>query len=113
MKTKTFRNLAFILHRYIGLAVGLLLALIGLTGSLLVFEPEISEFLTTRQFGQVIPQEQQLSSEKILDIAKAAYPMQPVAIHLPKDRYHPYSLQMTSPDANPKVYLDRLQRSIC
>ncbi len=106
MKTKTFRNLAFILHRYIGLAVGLLLAFVGLTGSLLVFEPEISKFLTTRQFGQVIPQEQQLSSEKILDIAKAAYPMQPEAIHLPKDRYHPYVLQMTSPNANPKIYLD-------
>lgn len=107
MKTKTFRNLAFILHRYIGLAVGLLLAFVGLTGSLLVFEPEISEFLTTCQFGQVIPQEQQLSSEKILDIAKTAYPsLQPVPIHPPEDRYHPYTLQMTSPDANPNVYLD-------
>lgn len=87
--------------------MGLLLAFVGLTGSILVFKPEISYFLTTRQFGQVIPQEQQLSPEKILDIAKAGYPnLQPVAIHLPKERYHPYTLQMASPDANPKVYLD-------
>jgi len=107
VKAKKFRNLAFTLHRYIGLAVGLLLAFVGLTGSILVFEPEISEFLTTRQFGQVIPQEKQLSAEKILDIAKAAYPsLQPLAIHPPEDRYHPYTLQMTSPDANPKVYVD-------
>jgi uncharacterized iron-regulated membrane protein len=87
--------------------VGLLLAFVGLTGSILVFKPEISDFLTTRQFGQVITQEQQLSPEKILDITKAGYPsLQPVAIHLPKERYHPYTLQMASPDANPKVYLD-------
>jgi uncharacterized iron-regulated membrane protein len=90
VKTKTFRNLAFTLDRYIGLAVGLLLAFVGLTGSILVFEPEISDFLTTRQFGQVIPQAQQLSPEKILDIAKAAYPsLQPVAIHLPKSAIIP------------------------
>jgi uncharacterized iron-regulated membrane protein len=39
MNSKTIRNLAFFLHRYIGLAVGSIL-IVGLTGSLLVFQKE-------------------------------------------------------------------------
>ena len=35
MRSRKFRDIAFILHRYIGLAVGLLIAFVGLTGSLL------------------------------------------------------------------------------
>jgi uncharacterized iron-regulated membrane protein len=34
MKTRKFRDIAFMLHRYIGLAVGLLIVFVGLTGSL-------------------------------------------------------------------------------
>ena len=32
---RKIRNLAFSLHRYIGLAVGIILVIVGLTGSLL------------------------------------------------------------------------------
>ncbi|MUG95173.1 hypothetical protein F7734_23570 [Scytonema sp. UIC 10036] len=48
MKSRKFRDIAFILHRYIGLAVGILIAFIGFTGSLLVFKPEIEQFLISR-----------------------------------------------------------------
>lgn len=48
MHSKILRQVLFSLHRYIGLAVGLLLAFIGLTGSLLVFESEIDHWLTER-----------------------------------------------------------------
>ncbi|MEH2288674.1 PepSY-associated TM helix domain-containing protein [Nostoc sp.] len=44
MQEKSFRHLVFKLHRYIGLAVGLIAILVGLTGSLLVFQSEISNF---------------------------------------------------------------------
>jgi uncharacterized iron-regulated membrane protein len=36
MKSKRIRDVVFIVHRYIGLAVGILAAAIGLTGSLLI-----------------------------------------------------------------------------
>lgn len=54
------RKLAFTLHRYIGVMLGLLLVLIGLTGSLLVFGNEIDRFLNL-QLLQVTPQGQRVS----------------------------------------------------
>ncbi|WP_375452868.1 hypothetical protein [uncultured Nostoc sp.] len=41
--------------------------IIGFTGSLLVFEKEINQFLISQQFGQVIPQEQRLPIESVLE----------------------------------------------
>ncbi|MGF1589693.1 MAG: PepSY domain-containing protein [Pleurocapsa sp.] len=46
LNTRKIRNLAFCLHRYIGLAVGLILVIVGLTGSLLVFQKESITGLT-------------------------------------------------------------------
>jgi hypothetical protein len=40
MNRKKLRDIVFYLHQYIGFFVGLLLILIGLTGSLLVFEQD-------------------------------------------------------------------------
>ncbi|MEH2143699.1 PepSY-associated TM helix domain-containing protein [Nostoc sp.] len=40
MHSKKLRDFVFRLHRYIGLAVGLIAIAIGLTGSLLVFHDE-------------------------------------------------------------------------
>ncbi|MUG96468.1 PepSY domain-containing protein [Scytonema sp. UIC 10036] len=73
MKQLKLRSLAFHLHRYIGLVVGLLLVFVGLTGSLLVFEDEIDHFLLNHQMGYVIPQGQQISFPQVLDTVKAAY----------------------------------------
>ncbi len=73
MKSKRFRNLNFILHRYIGLVVGIILIVIGLTGSLLVFQEEIDHFLVERQFGQVVPRQQRASIETIINTVKTTY----------------------------------------
>ncbi|MEH1845435.1 MAG: PepSY-associated TM helix domain-containing protein [Nostoc sp.] len=54
MKSKSLRNIAFFLHRYLGLVAALVLIIVSLTGSLLVFQREIDEFLVSQQFGQVI-----------------------------------------------------------
>ncbi|MEH1832583.1 MAG: PepSY-associated TM helix domain-containing protein [Nostoc sp.] len=108
MKAKQLRNLAFTLHRYIGLAIGLVLIVIGLTGSLLVFNGEISEFITTCKFGQVIPQaqEQLIAPEKILNIAQVAHSNWRLRrLFPPEDNHHPYTVEMTSPDENPNLYV--------
>jgi uncharacterized iron-regulated membrane protein len=107
MHPKILRQVTFGLHRYIGLAIGFLLAFIGLTGSLLVFEPEINHWLTERQFGQVVPQAQRLAPEQLLTLAKADYPsLKPVSLDFPNQPTQPFKLHMDSPQANPKVYLD-------
>ena len=65
MNTRKIRNTAFSLHRYIGLAVGLIIVIVGLTGSLLVFNHEIDVALVKQKYEQVIPQEQTVSLNTI------------------------------------------------
>lgn len=73
MKSKKLRDLTFTLHRYIGLAVGLILVIVGLTGSLLVFEKEIDHFLLNLQIEHIVPQGERVSIESVVDTVKAAY----------------------------------------
>jgi uncharacterized iron-regulated membrane protein len=77
MNSKTIRNLAFSLHRYIGLAVGIILVIVGLTGSLLVFQKEIDAALVKQKFEQVIPQQQTLSLDEIANNITQTYANQP------------------------------------
>lgn len=77
MSNKKLRNFVFTLHRYIGLAVGLIAILVGLTGSLIVFQREINEFQLHQQFGAIFPKGDRLSLEVILDFVKTAYANQP------------------------------------
>ncbi|MGI2902636.1 PepSY-associated TM helix domain-containing protein [Tolypothrix sp. VBCCA 56010] len=100
MKSKQIRDLTFYLHRYIGLIVGLVLIIIGLTGSLLVFEKEINQFLLSQQFGQVIPQEQRIKVETVLETVKTAYASQPdlklLGINTLGDAHTPYRVFLQS-----------------
>lgn len=68
------RRIAFVLHRYLGLVAGIIIVIVGLTGSLLVFRHEINHFLLQSQFGQIVPQQQQVSILSVIDTVKAAYP---------------------------------------
>ena len=77
MHSKKLRDFVFRLHRYIGLAVGLIAIIISLTGSLLVFHDEISEFLLYRQIGTITPQGERLLVEVILNQVKIPYANQP------------------------------------
>ncbi|MEH2382461.1 MAG: PepSY-associated TM helix domain-containing protein [Nostoc sp.] len=111
MNRKTLRNLAFILHRYIGLVVGVLLIIAGLTGSLLVFSPEIDEFLLKSEIGQVIPSGQRVSIESVLDTVKAAYSKVPKlkvqTIYTPKKPDAPYQLNLEPPEGETtEVYVN-------
>ncbi|MEN9519637.1 MAG: hypothetical protein RLZZ381_2225 [Cyanobacteriota bacterium] len=74
MSTKRIRNLAFTIHRYLGLALGLLITLIGITGSLLVFEQEIDSWLVNQQIETITPQAEIVSSDRTFKTVQAAYP---------------------------------------
>lgn len=107
MKTKRVRNLAFYLHRYLGLILGLLLILIGITGSLLIFEREIETFITSKQFGNVTPKEQTISIDRITKIAQYTYPDWDIEyIRWSKNPQKPLTLRMVERDINPNIYMD-------
>ncbi|NMF64796.1 PepSY-associated TM helix domain-containing protein [Brasilonema octagenarum] len=96
MNSKKLRNLIFTLHRYIGLAVGLIAIIVGLTGSLLVFHSEISTFDQQRLFGTITPQGEPLPVEVVLNTVKKIYADQPDAtvqrIHLPSKPNEPMNV---------------------
>ncbi|QKQ73072.1 PepSY domain-containing protein [Nostoc sp. TCL240-02] len=73
MNYKKLRNFVFTLHRYIGLAVGLIAIIVGLTGSLLVFHSEIDNFDQHLQSGIIRPQGKQLPVEVVLNNVKKIY----------------------------------------
>jgi uncharacterized iron-regulated membrane protein len=92
------RKWAFVLHRYIGLVVGLLLIIIGLSGSVLVFQREIDAFVISQRFGQVIapenPAQKIIPVEAIIDRIKDQFKDQPEtsvrAIAIPNKPSNPY-----------------------
>jgi uncharacterized iron-regulated membrane protein len=53
MNAKTIRNWSFYLHRYLGLVVGIIAIIIGITGSILVFYQEIDSFILSQRVGQI------------------------------------------------------------
>ncbi|MHC5822230.1 MAG: PepSY-associated TM helix domain-containing protein, partial [Nostoc sp.] len=98
MNSKSLRNWIFTLHRYLGLALGLIAIAIGLTGSLLIFHSEIQQYDEHLQSGIIIPQGEQLPIEVVLNTVKKAYADQPDAT---VKRYYP----STKPDQSIKVIL--------
>jgi uncharacterized iron-regulated membrane protein len=73
MHFKKLRDQAFILHRYLGLGVGGLIAVIGMTGSFLIFQPDIEQYWFTRTFEPIIPQAQRISIETVVESVQTAY----------------------------------------
>lgn len=99
MNQKKLRDIVFYLHRYIGLIAGLVMVIVGFTGSLLVFEQEFDHFVITQQYGQIIPQQKQLSPESVVNTIKAARSnFQLYRLYLPDAPDAPYLGQLVSTD---------------
>jgi uncharacterized iron-regulated membrane protein len=96
IKSRKFRNLAFVLHRYLGLMAGFLLVFIGLTGSLLAFKPEIEQLIITQQVGRITPESEIISVDTVAEIAKSAIKNRPEltfdSIRLPTNSSIPYQV---------------------
>lgn len=89
-------KLAFILHRYIGVTMGLLLLVIGLTGSSLVFWKEI-DHARNLPLMQVVPQGERVSLDSILKPVQSAYPnLKLTYIGLPRQPEGTYEVGMES-----------------
>ena len=100
MNIRKIRNLAFSLHRYIGLAVGLILVIVGLTGSLLVFNHEIEVALIKQKYDRIIPQEQTLSLDAIATFVQNNY------VERSDFKIHQFDLHF-----DPDIYRLRLKNS--
>ena len=57
--------------------MGLILIIVGITGSLLVFQKEFDHFVIERQFGQIIQQPQRVAIDSVVDKVKTAYSDRP------------------------------------
>ena len=96
------RKTLFILHKYAGLTLGLLLALIGLTGSLLVFDHALDEQLTPQTIT-FKPSAQPASFAEILAAAQAAVPGNPAPTRLMTQRQpgSPHVVRFPTPEGAP------------
>jgi uncharacterized iron-regulated membrane protein len=70
---KWWRDLFFVMHRYVGLVVGVFAVIIGVTGSLLVFRQDLENILNRALF-YITPQGQPVSINAMIDTVTAAYP---------------------------------------
>jgi uncharacterized iron-regulated membrane protein len=70
MQARQIRSILFPLHRYLGLVVGLILIIVGVTGSLLVFSHELQDRLIVEKFGAIAPQETLVSIDQVFNAAQ-------------------------------------------
>ncbi|UBF26360.1 PepSY domain-containing protein [Kovacikia minuta CCNUW1] len=101
MRTNAFRNWIFKLHRTLGLVIGLVAIVVGLTGSALVFQHEMNDFLMHHQVGRIVPTGDRLDPDTVLERVKANYAAQPEVkferVYLPAQLTDPYKVAFTSP----------------
>ncbi|WAL60356.1 PepSY-associated TM helix domain-containing protein [Thermocoleostomius sinensis] len=73
MGKKVIRHSVFYLHRWLGLGVGLLLCIAGLTGSVLVFWHEIDAWILAQRFGSVDLAGERIPIATVIETVNAAY----------------------------------------
>lgn len=109
MNKKQLRDINFFIHRYLGLIVALILVIVGLTGSILVFQREIDHFLVHRQVGNIVPSRERVPVEVVLNKIKSAYSSQPdikvESIDIPKLANDPYQVWFSRNDKWTEVFI--------
>src|SRR4028119_2400150 len=107
------RQIVLVLHRYIGVTVGILLAIVSLTGSSLIFWKEINVFLNPQMF-QVSPQGDRVSVQFVVDTVRSAYPdWQLSFMELPRTLKSVYTVQMLLNNGGRAfIYLDPYTGSV-
>ncbi len=92
----TARKIVFQLHLYTGLAIGLLLILSGLTGSVLVFREEI-EALVYPELMNTVPRDERVSLQTVLETVQHAHPEdKPFFIRMPRTPEQIYLVKMNN-----------------
>jgi len=103
MPKRKLREPALILHRYAGVIAGILVVIIGFTGSVLVFAGELDHFWNP-QLLQVVPQDKQVPLQTILNTVREAHPdLKAHRIIIPQKPDGAYTVMMESPS---EKYID-------
>lgn len=90
------RKSSLVLHRYIGILAGLVVCIVGITGSLLVFESELDRSF---QPYQIFPQAELLPHQQLITAAQQVHPeLKPHRITMPESIDRPYTVMMADPD---------------
>lgn len=85
-KGSRLRQVIFIVHLYVGLTLGVLAAVLGLSGSLLVFRPEL-DALTSPSLLRVEEGQRYASADALAEAVRTAYPSSDFkTISYPRDR---------------------------
>jgi uncharacterized iron-regulated membrane protein len=71
--SRQIRHLVFQWHRYLGLVLGILIAIAGLTGSAMIVLSDTREFFNLRQIKAITPEAARLSLDEIVDRALPVY----------------------------------------
>lgn len=101
----TPRRLVFKLHLYVGLLVGLLLVVVGLSGSVLVFREEL-EALAYPQLLVSNAAGERIAVEEVVQTVQRAYPAdRPFAIRVPRSSRETYLVKLNSAHDR-VVYID-------
>jgi uncharacterized iron-regulated membrane protein len=95
---KKLRPLLLKLHRWMGLSVGLLLLIQGLTGTVIVFRDEIDRVIHPEIV--VAPGQARLPVQRIVDIARAAHPDETITrVELSRWADGAALVKLTAPDS--------------
>ncbi|MFV8781529.1 PepSY-associated TM helix domain-containing protein [Microbulbifer sp. SA54] len=96
------RRSFFILHKYAGLSLGLLLSLIGLTGSMLVFDHALDEKLAPETVT-FTPSEDPATFAEVIAAAQAAVAgnPQPTRLMTPRQPGSPFVVRFPGPEGAP------------
>lgn len=100
MKSKTswkkVRKVFNDIHLWMGIAAGLILFVVCLTGTIYTFRTEIEEFIERDKFFVEIPENgKKLSSDEVLEIAQAKFPGQNISsLSVPANAKRPYTVSI-------------------
>lgn len=94
----TVRSLWLKAHLWVGLAIGLPLIVVALTGAVMVFEEDLDRALNPA-VSYVTAGDRSLPLDEIVARARAAYPAAQLgSVTLPEKRHHPFQIGATSKD---------------
>jgi uncharacterized iron-regulated membrane protein len=114
-RQSTARHWAFYLHLYSGLIVGLLIFVVSLTGSIVVYKPEIERTLI-RQISHVPPGSHPMSFQLLYDQVRASQPKSYKIINAylyPRsDLAWSFRVQGPKGDGRVQVYIDQYRGTI-
>jgi uncharacterized iron-regulated membrane protein len=101
-------------HRQVGLSLGLFFALLGLTGSVLVFHHDLSHWLSRSLTEVSVSASPRWSVDEIVKVVQRAYPSQSVTgVKLPDRPQSSYLVSVSSKSEHDlEVYVDPFQGKI-